>query len=1206
MNQYEYNYITGAFSCSNVGKKYNPWGSSTSNYSWSVEFTSVRMSGTGYLAQNPDGDGDNWKVGIDSNRHPFLEWRSPNGRNTYTYSDLSIEWGSWFNIKYSIVTNGASPTVRCTVYSTSQDIKCTGRWTYNVDKSLTVGSSATTIRDTVTIKGYPYSNTLATATFALDSMTQGATSVTVDGYTYSCPAIQHYSDPAPTVTIGLSSRTETSLTITASANYTCNKWEYSINNGSSYTTYSTTSTTSTSYTITGLTKGTTYNVKVRATKVGSGYTGVSATGSYTTLDLTPPTVSVSLSSRTDTSLTIVGSANVTCNKWEYSINNGSSYTAYSTASGTSASYTITGLSKGTTYNVKVRATRSSNSVTGVSATGSYTTTDSTPPTVSASTSSVTANSFVLSVSANVTCNKWEYSLNGGSYVSFSTTSGTSASYTITGLSPATTYSVVARATRSSNNVTGTASTSASTLGFSTIATINNTNTGSKNTFTFYSYSSSFYFRVQYKNGSTVLATENIGTVTANTTKTYTSTYAFPHSLLPSSTSATITATLYTYSNSSYSTLIGSNAKNFTLTVPSSIVPTISAVSITPYNSNTWLASKSYWVGGFTQADFAISATAGSGSSVKSIVTSGDIQGTSASFRSPVLSAGTKSVTVTVADNRGRTATWSHSWTVQSYSAPSATIVSATRGEYSGGVWTESEGGDHIRVVATGAVSLSGNACTLHCKIGSNAEQATSGTSATWYATNTDAEHVYQISVWATDSVGTVGSATTATVSTAEVPLSWNDDRIGVGGVPQTTKTLEVAPTWRFVANGKNNVMGYMPYSFVAYGTEGSNGFARIATINITGNGLSSPFKFEIVRRIDGVSVTLYLLFNNESNTDPALKSFYYDSYAGTVANHNPDAFAYKSAASTWDIYVRKSAMNDFITVITTVPNYNQSRCNITYTQNLLSSIPSGAVMATQLPLANTAKNNTMAYMPYSYWGTNHSGATGYAKVATFTFIASDCYIPIEIKVNRMFDYGVQTFYFRASSSGVDPANVFFYADYSGVSNIIDAFVYKTAPSTWEMYVLKRDAWDVICARVFVPPYDQQRVTVTYTDGILSSVPSGAVMASPVPYSLGINNAKTLIFNIASGSSVTIKGSSECAWLLGCTGWNSTMRRGLWWISGYSDSSRADVIYMLGNYTNSQISISAVSGSLAWTISNTGTTTALMSCLALYGALPTIT
>lgn len=668
-----------------------------------------------------------------------------------------------------------------------------------------------------------------------------------------------------------------------------------------------------------------------------------------TIDRAAPTVSISLESRTDTSLKVKATANTNCDVWYYSKDNGSTWTQFSTTNGTTATATITGLTKGTSYNIKIRARKTYNHVEGTSSTGAYTTTDSTPPTVSASISNVTANSCTLSASANVTCNKWEYSLNGGSsWTTFSTTSGTSASTTISGLSPATTYTITVRATRSSNSVTGTATASASTLGFSTIASIGATNTGSKNTLTFLSYSGSFYFRIQYKLGNTVLATENIGTVAAGTTKSYTSTYAFPHSLLPNSTSATITATLYTYSNSGYTSLVGSDSKTFTLTVPSSVKPTISSVTLAPYNTNSWINSKGYWVAGFTRADVTTSATAGSGASISSIVATGDITGTGASFRSGVLSSGTKSVTVTVTDSRGRTATRTVTQVVQAYNSPTATIVSAQRGTYANGTWTADEDGNHIRVQATGAVSLSGNVCTLHCIIGANAEQTTTGTSGTWYATNTDNEHVYQIQVWASDSVGTVGSRSIVTVSSSEVPFSWNEDRIGFGMVAQSPQTVEVSPNWKLVAHGKNNQFAYMPYSFNAIGEAGSLGWTKIATITITENYCDAPIEFIVQRRFDKKSVKLSVLFASGATTDPSLSSFVCEDISGTYTTNAFMAFINRVSASVWDIYVNKANANDQIGVFAFASAFTQAKCKITYSSAIVASVPSGAVMATRL------------------------------------------------------------------------------------------------------------------------------------------------------------------------------------------------------------------------------------------------------------------
>ena len=102
--------------------------------------------------------------------------------------------------------------------------------------------------------------------------------------------------------------------------------------------------------------------------------------------------------------------------------------------------------------------------------GSYNVTlpslDRSTPTVSCSVSNITANGFKISASSSATSDIWQYSLNGGtSWTQFSTTAGTSASVTLSSLSPNTTYSVRVRARKRTNQVYGTSGTvSAKTLG----------------------------------------------------------------------------------------------------------------------------------------------------------------------------------------------------------------------------------------------------------------------------------------------------------------------------------------------------------------------------------------------------------------------------------------------------------------------------------------------------------------------------------------------------------------------------------------------------------------------------------------------------------------------------------------------------------------------------------------------------------------------
>lgn len=134
--------------------------------------------------------------------------------------------------------------------------------------------------------------------------------------------------------------------------------------------------------------------------------------------------------------------------------------------------------------------------------------DRTAPTVSCSVSGITASGFKITANSSATADIWQYSLNGGSsWTQFSTTSGTSASITLSSLSANTSYSVKTRARKKSNQVYGTSGTvSAKTLGG---AILNSCNTITADvatvslTLNATVYNAAYSNYVTIKNGSTV-------------------------------------------------------------------------------------------------------------------------------------------------------------------------------------------------------------------------------------------------------------------------------------------------------------------------------------------------------------------------------------------------------------------------------------------------------------------------------------------------------------------------------------------------------------------------------------------------------------------------------------------------------------------------------------------------------------------------------
>jgi hypothetical protein len=137
--------------------------------------------------------------------------------------------------------------------------------------------------------------------------------------------------------------------------------------------------------------------------------------------------------------------------------------------------------------------------------------DRTAPTVSCSVSGITANAFKITASSSATADIWQYSTNGGSvWVQFSSTAGTSASITLSSLSPNTTYSVRVRARKKSNQVHGTSGTvSVKTLGGAVINSCSAV-TADAATVTLAMnvtvYNAAYYNYITIKNGSTEILT----------------------------------------------------------------------------------------------------------------------------------------------------------------------------------------------------------------------------------------------------------------------------------------------------------------------------------------------------------------------------------------------------------------------------------------------------------------------------------------------------------------------------------------------------------------------------------------------------------------------------------------------------------------------------------------------------------------------------
>lgn len=220
--------------------------------------------------------------------------------------------------------------------------------------------------------------------------------------------------------------------------------------------------------------------------------------------------------------------------------------------------------------------------------------DRTAPTVSLTTSNITASGVSIKATVSTTCDSFDYSINGGSsWTNFSTTSGTTASKTITGLTPNTTYSIKVRARKKSNQVYGISSAvSVKTLGgsvLSSVSTFTADNATAKITMSVTVYNTSYSHTLTIKNGSsTVLTISNLSLSNGSNTITLTvSQRSTVLAAMSSKKSFTGTFTLTTYSGN---TQIG------TASSKTATVQTTAANSAPSFTAFTYVDSNSTAVG----------------------------------------------------------------------------------------------------------------------------------------------------------------------------------------------------------------------------------------------------------------------------------------------------------------------------------------------------------------------------------------------------------------------------------------------------------------------------------------------------------------------------------------------------------------------------------------------------------------------------------
>ena len=168
--------------------------------------------------------------------------------------------------------------------------------------------------------------------------------------------------------------------------------------------------------------------------------------------------------------------------------------------------------------------------------------------------------------------------------------------------------------------------------------------------------------------------------------------------IPNATSGTGTITCKTYNGS---TLIGTKTVSFTATVPSSVVPSISAISCSDPNG----FATTY--GGYVQSKSAVKVAVTAAGSNSSTIKSYKITANGANYSENncttgvLTTSGSNTISVTVTDSRGRTATKTAAITVLAYTSPKISTLTAVRCLSNG---TEDEDGAYMKVTVGASIT----------------------------------------------------------------------------------------------------------------------------------------------------------------------------------------------------------------------------------------------------------------------------------------------------------------------------------------------------------------------------------------------------------------------------------------------------------------------------------------------------------------------
>lgn len=370
--------------------------------------------------------------------------------------------------------------------------------------------------------------------------------------------------------------------------------------------------------------------------------------------------------------------------------------------------------------------------------------------------------------------------------------------------------------------------------------------GSASTVTFINpYLSNVYHVVDWRFGTKVKSTTTA--VGASSTS-----YTIPLSwltVIPSATSGTATVSVTTYASGGLE--LGTDTYSFTITAPSSAVPTLSLAAARINNSvpSSW----GIYVQG--QSGVTITATAAGyqGSTISSYTISGGATGTQSSnvfTISTIYSSGSITYTVKVTDSRGRTATASTSISVVAYSAPAFSATDAFRCIANG---TASDTGTYISAKATGTFSSvsSKNSMTLKVQYAlstsgaySTAVTLTNGTASIIGNGSIDINYSFKVKFTLSDQFNTIEKVLNVGTAAFTVFFRQGGNGVAIGKVSERANAVEINPDWD-IYHGSTKLNGTVPIS--RGGTGGTTAAAarsNLGAVNKAGDTMTGNLNIQ--------------------------------------------------------------------------------------------------------------------------------------------------------------------------------------------------------------------------------------------------------------------------------------------------------------------------------------------------------------------------